>query len=52
MIILFEIGKQKTKVTMNGHTTEHKTVFLNKLSFKDVVTWIDSENKKLQKGNC
>ncbi len=50
MIVLFDIGKQTTKITMNGHTTEHKTVFLKRLSFKDVITWVESENKKLQKG--
>lgn len=46
MILLFTIEGQKTKITMNGITTEHRTTFLKKLSFNDVILFAESENKK------
>lgn len=46
MIVLFSFEGQKTKVTINGITTEHRTTFLKKLSFGDVLEYVKSENKK------
>lgn len=39
-----EFKGYKTLVTINGNTTEHKTAFLNSLSFKDAITYIKDKN--------
>ena len=49
MIVLFSIEGRKTKITMNGFTSEHRTTFLKKLNFSDVLLFAESENKKLTK---
>ena len=46
MIVLFTIEGRKTRVTMNGVTTEHRTTFLQKLSFKDVLHYVELETQK------
>lgn len=46
MIVLFNVEGQKTKITINGFTTEHRTAFLKKLSFSDVLLFAESESKK------
>lgn len=46
MIILLNLDGRKTSVTINGKTVEHKTAFINKLSFKDALLYMQSENKK------
>jgi len=52
MIILFDVGKQKTKITMNGFTSEHRTGFLKKLNFNDVLLFAEVENKKIEKAKA
>ncbi|WP_299116883.1 hypothetical protein [uncultured Winogradskyella sp.] len=48
MIVMLTLEGRKTKVTINGKTVEHKTAFLNKLSFKDALLYLESENKKVK----
>lgn len=48
MIVLFKFEGQKTTVTMNGKTTEHKTNFLKKFNFNDVLLYVESQNKKVK----
>lgn len=45
MIILIKEENRKTEVTINGFTTNHKTAFLNKLSYKDAINYLKSKAK-------
>ena len=49
MIILLKKIGAKTECTINGFTTEHKTTFLNKLSFKDALNYLESRSKQVMK---
>lgn len=40
MEITIKIKNRKTVVTYNGKETEHKTTFLQSLSFKDFVNYV------------
>ena len=46
MIVLLTFEGRKVKVTINGVTKEHKKAFLNTLSFKDAMVYLEHENKK------
>lgn len=45
MIILIKEEGRNTEVTINGFTTEHKTSFLKKLSYKDAINYLKSKSK-------
>lgn len=45
MIILIKEEGRKTEVLINGFTSEHKTAFLNKLSYKDAINYLKSKSK-------
>lgn len=40
MELNIKITGRKTTVKYKGHSYEHKTAFLNKLSFKDFLTYV------------
>ena len=48
MIVLIKIKGRKLEVTMNDKTTEHNKAFIDKLSFKDAMYYLESENKKIK----
>ena len=46
MIILFKIEGKTTEVTCNGFKTKHKTHFLKKQSFNDLILYLESISKE------
>ncbi len=40
MIILIKIEGRSTEVTINGHSTIHRTSFIKKLSLSDLIEYV------------